>query len=250
MSYEEKVEQFYYTVLPSTVLFDDNLSDHELRIIATLLSFLTIKGEAYPSNKYLGQKLKKSKENISLHINRLIKKGYIVSEYIYDGSEIKKRIIKPTDLLLKSIRGIIEINKGGIIESNKDNNIIDNSIKIIVNTPPEFSEFFDYCKTLSIYHHSMNFQIEAKYNAWKENKWKDGNNKPIKNWKTKIQNTMPYFKKDNNFNGGMKIVKGQNQYTKDEWNILINETCKTGFERTELYNKYKFDKLTNLWLKK
>ena len=60
---------------------------------------------------------------------------------------------------------------------------------------PEFSDFFAYCKTLSIYHSSLDFQIEAKYNAWVENKWKDGNNKQIKNWKIKIQNTMPYFKR-------------------------------------------------------
>jgi len=69
--------------------------------------------------------------------------------------------------------------------------VIDKDIK---NVMPEFSEFLTYCKTLSIYHPSLDFQIEAKYNAWKENKWKDGNNKLIKNWKTKVQNTMPYFK--------------------------------------------------------
>ena len=59
---------------------------------------------------------------------------------------------------------------------------------------PTLPEFLAYCKTLSIYNSSLDFQIEAKYNAWKENKWKDGNNKLIKNWKTKVQNTMPYFK--------------------------------------------------------
>jgi len=69
-----------------------------------------------------------------------------------------------------------------------------NVIKDKKNVMPEFSEFLTYCKTLSIYHPSLDFQIEAKYNAWKENKWKDGNNKLIKNWKTKVQNTMPYFK--------------------------------------------------------
>lgn len=38
--------------------------------------------------------------------------------------------------------------------------------------------------------------IKLKYEAWKENGWRDGNNKEIKNWKTKLLNTMPYMKKD------------------------------------------------------
>jgi len=61
---------------------------------------------------------------------------------------------------------------------------------------PEFLEFLTYSKTLKPYHESLDFQIETKYNSWKENKWRDYNNKPIKNWKNKISQTMPYFKKD------------------------------------------------------
>ena len=81
-------------------------------------------------------------------------------------------------------------------DENENEDVIINDIK--KDNIPEFSEFFSYAKTLSIYHSSMKFQVEAKYNSWLENKWKDGHNKPIKNWKTKLQNTMPYFKKDNN----------------------------------------------------
>jgi len=36
--------------------------------------------------------------------------------------------------------------------------------------------------------------IRLKYEAWKENGWKDGNDKPIKNWKSKLTNTIPYLK--------------------------------------------------------
>ena len=35
--------------------------------------------------------------------------------------------------------------------------------------------------------------LELKYNSWVENDWKDGNDKPINNWKTKILNTLPYI---------------------------------------------------------
>jgi len=37
--------------------------------------------------------------------------------------------------------------------------------------------------------------VKHKYNSWFLNGWKDGNDKPIKNWKTKLLNTIPYLKK-------------------------------------------------------
>lgn len=36
--------------------------------------------------------------------------------------------------------------------------------------------------------------IETKYEAWKDAGWKDGNGKPIANWKLKIQSTIPFLK--------------------------------------------------------
>lgn len=36
--------------------------------------------------------------------------------------------------------------------------------------------------------------IETKYEAWKYAEWKDGNGKPIANWKLKIQSTIPFLK--------------------------------------------------------
>ena len=40
----------------------------------------------------------------------------------------------------------------------------------------------------------MEFSLKAKYEAWVGDGWKDGNNKQIKNWKTKLKNTLPYLK--------------------------------------------------------
>ncbi|WP_257657671.1 hypothetical protein [Parapedobacter lycopersici] len=42
------------------------------------------------------------------------------------------------------------------------------------------------------------FTLRSKFNAWSENGWKDGFNKPIRNWKTKIQSTIPYLKPASN----------------------------------------------------
>lgn len=67
----------------------------------------------------------------------------------------------------------------------------DNDKEVIV---PSLQSFKDYSKQIRIYKPEFDFEIEAKYDQWKADDWKDGNGNPIKNWKTKLQNTMPYFK--------------------------------------------------------
>ena len=41
---------------------------------------------------------------------------------------------------------------------------------------------------------SLKYTIKAKYNAWIDEGWKDGNGNEIKNWKSKFKNTLPYLK--------------------------------------------------------
>ena len=62
-----------------------------------------------------------------------------------------------------------------------------------VLAPPEFSEFQSYALE-----HEPRIDLSslrAKYDQWMENGWRDGFEKEIKNWKTKIRNTMPHLKK-------------------------------------------------------
>ena len=64
---------------------------------------------------------------------------------------------------------------------------------------PSISEFMDYYKNdLSLKFPNLDFQVQTKYESWIENNWKDGNNKPIINWKTKLNATITYFKPSNN----------------------------------------------------
>ena len=35
--------------------------------------------------------------------------------------------------------------------------------------------------------------LKLKFDSWVENGWKDGNQKPIKNWKSKLLNTLPFI---------------------------------------------------------
>lgn len=68
---------------------------------------------------------------------------------------------------------------------------------------PTFAEFWKYTADYILEKklgetENWKIPIEAKYNAWSENNWKDGNGNKISNWKTKIQNTIPYLKPINN----------------------------------------------------
>lgn len=68
--------------------------------------------------------------------------------------------------------------------------------KIIIHKQvPEISEFILFAKTEKPL--IDEYSVKAKYEAWVSNGWKDGNNKKIVNWKTKLRNTLPYLKENN-----------------------------------------------------
>jgi hypothetical protein len=58
---------------------------------------------------------------------------------------------------------------------------------------PEFSEFLQFA--IEQVTNINKDELKLKYESWKVNEWKDGNNKQIKNWKTKLLNTLPYISK-------------------------------------------------------
>lgn len=77
--------------------------------------------------------------------------------------------------------------------NNDKNDNNDNNKK-----PPIFLDFLNYAlleKPLI-----DEYSVKAKYDSWIENDWKDGNNKKIVNWKTKLKNTLPYLKENNTKN--------------------------------------------------
>ena len=55
---------------------------------------------------------------------------------------------------------------------------------------PTIEEFISY----ALSHKQVSTtDLKLKYNSWVENGWKDGNDKKIKNWKSKLLNTIKYF---------------------------------------------------------
>lgn len=83
-------------------------------------------------------------------------------------------------------------NGGANAKERKGNERKENESKYII---PSASEFLAYAKTeIPIKYELLEYSIKAKYDAWVDNGWKDGNNKPIKNWKSKLKNTIPHLK--------------------------------------------------------
>lgn len=56
---------------------------------------------------------------------------------------------------------------------------------------PTYKEFLDYAVEKAP---NLNkWKCQLKYESWVENGWKDGRHTPIKNWKTKLLNTLQYI---------------------------------------------------------
>jgi len=56
---------------------------------------------------------------------------------------------------------------------------------------PAFEDFLSYAleNKPDVNHES----VKLKYKSWKENGWKDGKGQPVKNWKSKLLNTLPHL---------------------------------------------------------
>jgi hypothetical protein len=98
----------------------------------------------------------------------------------------QKRRANDTDVKRPhSDRNAIKVNK------SKVNNIKEKKIESIFI--PEFLEFQNYALENEP---NVNIKkLELKYKSWVVSGWKDGNGKLIKNWKSKLLNTLPYIEK-------------------------------------------------------
>lgn len=75
---------------------------------------------------------------------------------------------------------------------------------------PTYDEFLEYAETKS---NDINkWKLKLKYDSWVEAGWKDGHNKPIKAWKSKLLNTLPYLTNEQG-NSSKKNAGGSNQRT-------------------------------------
>lgn len=84
-------------------------------------------------------------------------------------------------------------NGNGIDNGNESVNVKQQKPKKQKDVPT-IDEFTTYGMTLVNNNAGYKQPLEAKYNAWHEAGWKDGHGVSILNWKTKLQNTIPFLR--------------------------------------------------------
>ncbi len=93
---------------------------------------------------------------------------------------------------------------------------------------PEWIEFLTYAITQQ--KNVDHLSLKMKYEAWKVNDWKDGYDKPIKNWKSKLLNTMPHLKQTNENGKSNTNTKQPYRFSSER---IINQHQQTGVGNPE-----------------
>ena len=83
----------------------------------------------------------------------------------------------------------VPVNPQSKVEYSKEDEIKGNKI-------PAYDEFLTYAKEQKPKVDET--LVKLKYDSWVVNDWKDGNGKTIKNWKAKVNNTLPYIAEKTN----------------------------------------------------
>jgi hypothetical protein len=90
--------------------------------------------------------------------------------------------------LRSSLEGAMDMDKDMVMVKDKEQ---------AKEKKPNLEEFLSFCKEdmvkNNLNYDSYEYSLKSKFNSWEENGWKDGNNKPIKSWKSKIRNTIPFL---------------------------------------------------------
>lgn len=153
-----------------------------LNIINELVDFGDFDAELWNQNKILFNE--KFIENISdaykKRNNECIDKNSLL--LLLDSKGIRK-LSKSTPKLDKSnLKGYGNTQR--IVKDSKGKESKENKI-------PSFDVFLEY--TLEHKPNINKVELKNKYLAWKENDWRDGYDKKISNWKSKILNNLKYI---------------------------------------------------------
>lgn len=129
----------YYGILPANVRYDKNLKAMEKIMYSELTALSNKNGYCNASNSYFAELYEVHKNTVGLWINHLEKLGYIKSQLIYEGKEIKERRIFITPINEKidtyQLKDLDPINKKidtPINEKIEDNNTSINNTRLII----------------------------------------------------------------------------------------------------------------------
>jgi hypothetical protein len=145
-------------------------------------------GSIVTSRDLLARETGLSSQQIRTALNKLISTNEITSETSSQGTILQIVSYEKYQVSTNEITNE-QPTSNQRVTTNKNVNKEKKEIYI-----PEFNEFLEYA--ISQVPTVNKEDIRLKYESWKVNEWKDGNDKKIMNWKTKLNNTLPYIRKD------------------------------------------------------
>lgn len=112
-------EPCYFSVMPSSVRYDDSLCPNEKILFSEISSLCNTNGYCFAKNEYFAKLYKVHKNTISKWISHLKNKGYIRIFYTYknDSKAIDKRMIAPGEKAFMPI-----VDKENMIEDTSIEN--------------------------------------------------------------------------------------------------------------------------------
>ena len=127
---EEKQEASYYSIIPATILYNENLKANQKLLYAIIISLTHKEGYCYATNKYLAEKLGVKTNTASSWITDLNRKGFIKVELIRNDKKqiVGRRIyLNDTPYAFYNVYPSNVKMAEGIPFKSKENNIINNN---------------------------------------------------------------------------------------------------------------------------
>lgn len=153
----------------------------ELPLLLVISSLTAKTGVCFASNKYFAELFGTGEVTISRWIKKLIDNKYIKAEYEKRGSEVIKRKLRLSKMIIDGYQKCYPT----VIKNDKENNIsIKNTSIKKENTKkkiPTKQEVYDYALS-----RNRPDLAEKFYDYFNATDWVDSNGKEVKNWKGKF----------------------------------------------------------------
>ena len=151
--------------IPKDVWLDHNLSWMEKLLLVEIDSLDAEKG-CFASNGYFGEFFNLSPSRISEMVSSLVSKGYITTFLLYEGKQVKQRILTPT-IPIRKLEGGIRDTEGGYSEKAKDiNTLISNTT--INNTNKIYNDKIAFVSRVDEFKDKLGNQYQSFLDYWTE----------------------------------------------------------------------------------
>jgi len=164
-----------------------SMTENEMNLVLKELEYNKICEISYESDFILFTCRRYLKENNLSEIRSKARKG----AYLKDKKSTKLKQTKNKK---------IQNNDNDNDNDNDSDNDINNNIKNVIKKEsiPTIEEFLSYAFTIYTQLNQnpelYDFSLRAKYQSWLDDGWQDGHSKKIKNWKNKLNATIPHLK--------------------------------------------------------